>query len=81
MAKRIGKKPAAMASHEFARMFSQVSKQALIDALWCASQLGTNDTIEEYIANAAKNVEIALRERGDRIPPDIAAAATMSIDA
>jgi hypothetical protein len=36
----LGKKPALMAPEEFDRVFSGVSKSALIDALWCAAQLG-----------------------------------------
>jgi len=58
-----------MASRECAVMLSTVSKQALIDALWCACQLGTDESSEQITTQAARNLEIALRERGDRIPP------------
>ena len=77
---RTGKKPAVMASREFAATLSGVSKQALIDALWCACQLGTDESSEQITTQAARNLEIALRERGDRIPPIVAAAAARRVD-
>ena len=74
------KKPPAMCTAGFARMFNQISKAALIDALWCASQLGTNDEFEQYESQAARSVVVALTERGDRVPEDIAIAAKRRID-
>ena len=60
-----------MASQEFARLFSQLSKAALIDALWCACQLGTNESADEIATQAARNVVPAMAHRGDRVPKDI----------
>jgi hypothetical protein len=69
-----------MASAAFAELFAPVSKAALVDALWCACQLGTDDSPEQYLTNAARNVVIALRERGDRVPPSIQRAADLTIE-
>lgn len=71
----IGKKPALVASDAFTKLLDQLSKAALIDALWCACQLGTNDSEEEITIQAARNAVAALRMRSDRIPKDIAACA------
>jgi hypothetical protein len=76
----LGKKPVVMASNAFSNLFSQVSKAALIDALWCACQLGTDESREQILTQAARNMVIALRERGDRVPPDIQHAADLKID-
>jgi hypothetical protein len=62
------KRPPAMCAAEFAALFAQVSKAALIDALWCACQLGTDETREQITAKAAREVIIALDARGDRHP-------------
>lgn len=75
MARHINHRGPVMTTTDFDRMFSQISKSALIDALWCACQLGTNDTYEEITIQAARNVEAALRARHDRIPTDITEAA------
>ena len=64
----------------FTDMFDKISKAALIDALWCASQLGTDETHEQITSLAARNAQIALRERGDRCPPEITTAASVRID-
>jgi len=74
------KKPALMASEDFTREFSHVSKQALIDILWCACQLGTNETPREIEAQAARSACIVLQERGDRILPALKEWAERNID-
>jgi hypothetical protein len=76
----LGKKPAAMASAGFARMFDQLSKAALIDVLWCACQLGTDESSDEITTQAARNAIAAMAVRKDRIPKDIAAQARLRID-
>ncbi len=55
------KKPSTVAATEFASLFNQMSKAALIDSLWCACALGTNESDEEITTQAARNAEIALR--------------------
>jgi hypothetical protein len=74
------KKPAVMASRDFARMFNQLSKAALIDALWCACQLGTDESPEQIASQAARNAQIALHHRGDRWPTEIITVARGRID-
>lgn len=74
------KKPTAMCSAEFRVAFNKLSKAALIDTLWCAAQLGTNDQPDQIAAQAARNAEIALTTRGDRIPAAIAMTAQRRID-
>lgn len=74
------KKPAAMASRDFALLFGKCSKQALIDALWCACQLGTDESDAGITTQAARNMIIALRERGDVIPTGMEAIAEQPID-
>lgn len=69
-----------MAPESFAQMFAQVSKAALIDALWCASQLGTNETEEEITTKAAREVRIALQNRGDVTSRAINAAAEAPLE-
>jgi hypothetical protein len=81
MSNRRGKKGVCMATPEFARVFDQISKAALIDALWCACQLGTNETPEEILTQAARNAVIALNQRGDRLPATMASLAHGHIDA
>jgi len=76
----INKKPALMASAEFADMCDAVSKAALIDALWCACQLGTDESAEQITTQAARNIQIALTERGDRVAASIRDAAARCID-
>jgi hypothetical protein len=76
----ITKKPAVMASPEFAAMFNQLSKQALIDSLWCACQLGTDETNQQITTQAARNAKYALHARGDRMPADIVAQAERAIE-
>jgi hypothetical protein len=76
----ITKNHVAMASAEFARLFNEISKQALIDSLWCACQLGTDESDGEILAQAARNAKIALHARGDRIPGDIISASKRVID-
>jgi hypothetical protein len=76
----IGKKGPAMCGREFSALMSQASKMALIDALWCACQLGTDESREQITSQAARNLVYALRERGDRIPVDLQRAADMRID-
>jgi hypothetical protein len=76
----LGKKPAVMASADFARLFDQVSKAALIDALWCACQLGTDESAEQITTKAAREVGLALKNRGDKIARDIKWHANKPID-
>jgi FixJ family two-component response regulator len=74
MPRKRNKRPAAC-PWTFATMFDPVSKAALIDALWMACQLGTDESVEQITAQAASAVLAALRHRADRIPADIVAAA------
>lgn len=76
----LGKKPPMMASADFARLFDQISKAALIDALWCACQLGTDESREQITTKAAREVGLALKNRGDKIPSDIRYEAHKPID-
>ena len=74
------KKPPLMASDAFTALFAQMSKAALIDTLWCACQLGTNEESAEISTQAARNAVIALEARHDRVPTNIKAQAALSID-
>ena len=74
------KKRAVMSSREFSRLFSQISKQALVDTLWCACQLGTDESDEQITTQAARNAQIALAHRGDRVPREIAALSNLPVD-
>jgi hypothetical protein len=76
----VGKKPALMASGEFRRALDRYSKMALLDALWCACQLGTDESSEEITTQAARNVLIALETRGDYIPNYLRKLAERHID-
>lgn len=74
------KKPPMMAAESFVEMFAGVSRAALVDALWCACQLGTDETTEEITTQAARNVQIALRHRDDVIRAAISRAAAGRLD-
>lgn len=74
------KKPTFYAAPEFERMCREVSKAALIDALWCACQLGTTEEAHEITTQAARNLSIALEGRGDRVPISIKVHASQPID-
>lgn len=76
----ITKKGLRMASPHFDAAFSRISKAALMDALWCACQLGTDESSGQIEAQAARNASAALYARGDRIPRDIAEMAIRTID-
>src|SRR5262245_55024754 len=76
----ISKKQNRMASDRFTILLGECSKVALIDALWCACQLGTDESEQEITAPAARNVVIALELRGDRIPKGMREAASVHID-
>jgi hypothetical protein len=76
----MGKKPALMCSDAFRRAFGAMSKAALIDALWCACQLGTDESAEQIEAQAARNAQYALVDRHDRVPQSIAEFAERRID-
>ena len=76
----LGKKPPLLSSQPFAALFDQVSKAALIDALWCACQLGTDESEQQIATQAARNVVIALRQRGDRIPSTLQSQSENRID-
>ena len=65
------KKGTALCSPEFARVMDKASKAALIDALWCACALGTNETALEILAQASRNLLVALQQRGDRVWPGL----------
>jgi hypothetical protein len=77
---RLGFKRPALASPAFALLCGRVSKAALVDALWCACQLGTDESREQITAQAARNLEIALDARDDRVPRAITTAAQGRID-
>lgn len=74
------KKPAVMCAPEFRTLLNQLSKAALIDTLWCACQLGTDESTPQITAQAARNAVAALRVREDRIPKDLEVAADALID-
>lgn len=76
----IFKKPALLCSPAFELMCESVSKKALVDALWCACQLGTDKSEEQIRAQAARNLRIALDGRGDALPKPISAASEVAID-
>lgn len=69
-----------MASPQFVRVLGGASKQALIDALWCACQLGTDESSEQITTQAARNLVIAQRQRGDRVIQVVLTAANGRID-
>lgn len=74
------KKPPLMCSREFARMCRMFSKAALVDALWCACQLGTDESPEQITIKAARELEAALGSRGDRVPSSLSTLAALPID-
>lgn len=74
------KKPVLVASDAFRRLFQPLSKASLIDALWCACQLGTNESAEEIATQAARNAVIAMELREDRIPPALVEQSKRRID-
>lgn len=76
----LGKKGPLCCSDEFDAMIGCYSKAALVDALWCACQLGTNESSEEITIRAAREMEIALNTRGDRVRPALVAAAGRRIE-
>jgi FixJ family two-component response regulator len=76
----LGKKPALCCSREFAQLCDGISKAALVDALWNACQLGTNESAEEIETQAARNIYAALSAREDRIPKEVNAVAARRID-
>jgi uncharacterized protein YceH (UPF0502 family) len=69
-----------MCPAKFHTLFAQVSKDALIDALWCASQIGTDETTPQITAKAARELIIACNQRGDRPPTELVEAAKVRID-
>lgn len=77
----VGKKPPTMASREFVSAFDRFSKAAILDALWCACQLGTDETTEQITTQAARNVVVALDHRGDYVPTFTRGLAERRIDA
>jgi len=76
----VTKKPVLVASERFSQVVGLASKAALVDALWCACQLGTDESEEQILAQAARNLRIALHLRGDRAPATVEAAADTPID-
>lgn len=76
----ITKKQALMSSRPFAAMFDKVSKAALIDSLWCACQLGTDESEPQIATQAARNVVVALKSRGDKVPYEIESQSENVID-
>jgi hypothetical protein len=74
----VGKKHTLMASREFSFAFDDLSKQALIDVLWCACQSRTDDSPEQIFARASREAVLALRERGDRVPKTIRIASQVA---
>ncbi len=73
-------KKRATAPAEFVRLLNVASKAALLDALWCSCQLGTDESAEQITTKAARELKIALDMRGDRVPSELAAAAERRID-
>lgn len=51
---------------ELARVFDGVSKAALVDALYCACVLGTDESLDQIAAKMARELSAALEYRGDR---------------
>jgi hypothetical protein len=76
----LGKKGPEMASGEFDAIIGCYSKAALVDALWCACQLGTDESAEQITTRAAREIRIALDLRGDRVRPELVAAASRRTD-
>jgi hypothetical protein len=76
----LGKKGPQMASEDFDAMIGCYSKAALIDALWCACALGTDESFEQITTKAAREMKIALNTRGDRVRPELVAASVRRID-
>jgi hypothetical protein len=74
------KKGPLFASGEFDELIGCYSKAALVDALWCACQLGTDESREEITTKAAREMLIALNLRDDRVRPALVAAAVRRID-
>lgn len=69
-----------MAPVEFSRLFNQCSKQSLIDSLWCACQLGTDESDSQITTQSARNAIIALQYRGDRVSREMRIVASKIID-
>jgi len=76
----LGKKGTFYAPASFDELLGCYSKAALVDALWCACQLGTNESTEEITIRAAREMQIALRTRGDRVRPALVATAALPLD-
>ena len=64
----------------FAGLMDKASKAALIDALWCACQLGTDETPEQILAQGARELRAALEMRGERVSRLVRDAAAVRID-
>jgi hypothetical protein len=47
-------------------VFDGLSKAALIDALWCACQLGTDESEEQILSRMARESKLAIDARGDK---------------
>ena len=77
----LGKKGPLCASGKFDELIGCYSKAALVDALWCACQLGTDESKEEITTKAAREMQAALNLRGDRVRPALVAAAVRRIAA
>ncbi len=76
----LGKKPPMMAPDSFARMCEQWSKAALIDVLFCACQLGTDESLDQIATQAARNAVIVCDYRQDRVPASLRECAERRID-
>ena len=79
-AERSWEKGTFYAPASFDELLGCYSKAALVDALWCACQLGTNESTEEITIRAAREMQIALRTRGDRVRPALVATAALPLD-
>jgi hypothetical protein len=74
------KKGTFCAPNSFDALISCYSKAALIDALWCACQLGTDGSYEEITTLAARELRIALQTRRDRVYQELVTVADRRID-
>ena len=73
-------KKRATSPAEFVRLLDAVSKAALIDAMWNACQLGTDESEGQITAKACRETLLALKYRGDALPMPMRVAARTPID-
>lgn len=83
--RHLSKKPGRLAvrqvcAPEFAALIGKASKAALVDALWNACHLGTDESTEQITTKAARELRIALDARCDRVPVILRNRAAWPID-